>query len=711
MPALTSLGRIVTLCIAAGGILVGSLHTAIAADPPPTWNPWDKESPEPYGYDVYTAADLPLGIVDPTDPPATLDLDRIPAERATLTVTPGLDRTSYSWFGSARITAEVRDGIDLATDCDSVVVVSAANPRVRARLVDDGTGNDAVPGDGIYSGVFDIGAGEGEARPTGTYTATVTAYRGADVGQSDTPSFSLYSVRRWTGITTSGLPDASDDYTAFFASPNGSGGFHHEIREFGLIRSTSVANAQIRIPVFPQANEITGLIVSGPGVANVQAEGNVIAFECDLTGSSVTRVTIEFDTPSDLAATHVDRYQTGDIGLRNFRNGYLVWNRYIHTAILGSSFTTPHGPGCIVDLHVTDLVTGDPHTVDCMERVAVHLDDTPVNDGTGTYPSNIKWQDDSLAWPVSGDLDSMVFHFRSGGNYGLDEKVHVERDVEFYADRHYFRHRYVVQNIDTQSHDFDFVWGREQWLYGASDRQIGDRGILPDDPIDYGGELSFPPAGIAGSWFAAFDNASYYAIGVIAPDETAVAMPDYVHLLCQPALGNSTGEYPIFPSGSCGNMENLFFEKTLGVLAPGESAEYEFYQWGGYAASRSALALLLDDDATTIAPDPAGIPSPGDGESPSALTDATIARVTPNPFHTETEVHLDLATPGAISLMVFDVQGRLVRTLLRGPLDLGPHVVTWDGAGLGEAPVPAGIYFLRMDSPSGSAVRKVTLER
>lgn len=677
------------------------------------WNPWDKESPEPYGYDVYTAPDLPLGSVDPDDPPATLGISPIDPERATLSIVPSIDRSSYSWFGAAEITAEVTDGVQAVADCDSVVVVSAANPRVRARLVDDGSGSDAVPGDGIYSGVFDIGAGEGEARPTGTYAATVTAYRGADQGQVDTPSFSLYSVRRWTGITTTGLPDASDDYTTFFTYPNGLGGFHHEIRELGLIRSASIPNAQIRLPVFPASNPITGLTVSGPGVTGVHSEGNLIAFECDLTGSSVTRVTIEFDAPSDLAATRIDRYQTGDIGLRNFRNGYLVWNRYIHTAILGSSFTTPHGPGCIVDLHVTDLVTGDPHTIDCMERVAVHLDDTAVNDGTGTYPSNIKWDDDSLSWPVSGDQTSMVFHFESGGNYGLRDEVRVERDVEFYADRHYFRHRYSVQNIDAVSHDFDFVWGREQWLYGASDRQIGDRGILPLDPVDYGGEHGFAPEETAGSWFAAFDNASYYSIGVIASDQTPVAMPNYAYFLCQPALGNGTGEYPILPSGSCGNMENLFFEKTLGTLGPGETAEYEFYQWGGYAQNRNALATLLDDDAARIAPDPAWVPSLE--EDPSALGDALagseIRSVTPNPFRQSTEVHLDLATSGPVSLALFDIQGRRVRTLVDGALTRGRQVVTWSGTGEDSAPLSAGVYFLRLETESGLTVRKLTLER
>jgi hypothetical protein len=49
---------------------------------------------------------------------------------------------------------------------------------------------------------------------------------------------------------------------------------------------------------------------------------------------------------------------------------------------------------------------------------------------------------------------------------------------------------------------------------------------------------------------------------------TVEAMPTYVYFLCDPPLGNLTGEYPINPAGACTDMANLFFERQLGVLAP-----------------------------------------------------------------------------------------------------------------------------------------------
>lgn len=589
------------------GLLLLPSGPPLAQTPPRTWNPWNKESPEPYGYDVETAPDLPLGYVDPADPPDSLAAGLL-SRFTDLAVVTTVDRTAYSWFGTVSVSAEVRrDGIPLP-DCDSVVVVSAANPRVRAHLADDGIAPDLTAGDGRYAGLFEIGASVGEARPSGNYTVTAAAYRGAENGSDASPSFALYAVRRWTGVTTSGAPDLSDRYTDFFVTSNGPGaGYHHIIRDLGLVRSTSVTDAQIRIPVFPETNAVSGLTVSGAGVSGVVLRDNVIEFVCNLSSATVQRVTIEFDSPSDLAATLIDRYQTGDIGLRDFRNGYLVWNRYIHTAILGSGFVSPHGPGCIVDLHVTDLETGQAHSVDCMERVAVHLDNAAHNDGSGTYPSNIKWGGEALTWLVSADLESLVFRFFSGGAYGLADRVSVDRQVEFTSGSRLFRHRYVVRNIDSASHDLDFVWGREQWLYGnapGSDRQEGDRGLLPNDLATYGGERGSVPAQVDGTWFAAFDRFSFYTIGVAVPRPTAQAMPDYAYFLCDPPLGNFTGEYPIVPSGSCADMANLFFEERFGLMAPGDSAVYEFYQWGGYGGDRRELTEVLWRDAVAVSGEP-----------------------------------------------------------------------------------------------------------
>jgi hypothetical protein len=41
----------------------------------------------------------------------------------------------------------------------------------------------------------------------------------------------------------------------------------------------------------------------------------------------------------------------------------------------------------------------------------------------------------------------------------------------------------------------------------------------------------------------------------------------------------------------------------------------------------------------------------------------------------------------------------------------GPHEQTWNGADDLGRPVPAGIYFLRLDTEAGSKVQRVTILR
>ncbi len=81
----------------------------------------------------------------------------------------------------------------------------------------------------------------------------------------------------------------------------------------------------------------------------------------------------------------------------------------------------------------------------------------------------------------------------------------------------------------------------------------------------------------------------------------------------------------------------------------------------------------------------------------------------PNPFNPQTKVQLALRTAGAASVRVYDVQGRLVRTLLEAELPAGRREVTWDGSGDDGRPVPSGVYFVRLKHPDGEDQRRVSL--
>jgi len=96
----------------------------------------------------------------------------------------------------------------------------------------------------------------------------------------------------------------------------------------------------------------------------------------------------------------------------------------------------------------------------------------------------------------------------------------------------------------------------------------------------------------------------------------------------------------------------------------------------------------------------------------TAIAELPVRRVgleasRPNPFRERTTISWSLARPGPVRLSVHDVQGRLVRELVRDVGAAGTASVTWKGVGADGAPVPAGVYFARLETADGVSTRKI----
>lgn len=84
----------------------------------------------------------------------------------------------------------------------------------------------------------------------------------------------------------------------------------------------------------------------------------------------------------------------------------------------------------------------------------------------------------------------------------------------------------------------------------------------------------------------------------------------------------------------------------------------------------------------------------------------------PNPFNPSTSVRLYVPTVGdssELELVVYDLQGRKIRTLHNGSISPGWHTMVWDGKddlGRGQG---SGMYFMRAHSGAHSSIHKMTL--
>jgi hypothetical protein len=82
------------------------------------------------------------------------------------------------------------------------------------------------------------------------------------------------------------------------------------------------------------------------------------------------------------------------------------------------------------------------------------------------------------------------------------------------------------------------------------------------------------------------------------------------------------------------------------------------------------------------------------GDAP-LQTEVSLA-ASPNPSHGNATLRYTLPVEGDVALEVFDLQGRLVRTLDRGRRPAGQHDIHWDGRDGSGAPLGAGVYLARI---------------
>jgi len=83
----------------------------------------------------------------------------------------------------------------------------------------------------------------------------------------------------------------------------------------------------------------------------------------------------------------------------------------------------------------------------------------------------------------------------------------------------------------------------------------------------------------------------------------------------------------------------------------------------------------------------------------------------PNPFNPETQIRFSLRTDSPVRLVIYDVLGRQVRTLVNNEFTSGTHILTWDGKNDKHQMVGSGAYFYRIKAGNFVDYKKMMLIR
>jgi hypothetical protein len=71
----------------------------------------------------------------------------------------------------------------------------------------------------------------------------------------------------------------------------------------------------------------------------------------------------------------------------------------------------------------------------------------------------------------------------------------------------------------------------------------------------------------------------------------------------------------------------------------------------------------------------------------------------PNPFNPTTNIRYSLQDDGNITIDIFNILGRKVRTLYDGIQEIGEHSILWDARDEFGAAVASGVYFVVLQTP------------
>ena len=103
----------------------------------------------------------------------------------------------------------------------------------------------------------------------------------------------------------------------------------------------------------------------------------------------------------------------------------------------------------------------------------------------------------------------------------------------------------------------------------------------------------------------------------------------------------------------------------------------------------------------------------GDGMNGKGQPDAgngkLAVRVRPNPMNPKADISFTLNQPGPVRVAIYDLAGRLVKTIHEGNFPAGENTVSWSGSTGSGARAASGVYFVKVEIRGVSEVQRVTV--
>ena len=99
---------------------------------------------------------------------------------------------------------------------------------------------------------------------------------------------------------------------------------------------------------------------------------------------------------------------------------------------------------------------------------------------------------------------------------------------------------------------------------------------------------------------------------------------------------------------------------------------------------------------------------PADTTDKSALKSCRLTCY-PDPFRDYTTIMVEVSAGGRYKIEIYDIHGKLVNTLSDQSIDAGEYFIDWSGKAYNSAPLPGGVYLIRLSGENQHCNSKVII--
>ena len=173
--------------------------------------------------------------------------------------------------------------------------------------------------------------------------------------------------------------------------------------------------------------------------------------------------------------------------------------------------------------------------------------------------------------------------------------------------------------------------------------------------------------------------------------------PNYIQLLGAGVNVTSGTDFQIVLS-IANPSETLLF-RTESVTSGTHSSTFNGSAWAPATSNHRIRAIVTTASGlSAIGPDQTGTP-----------LEFALGKNYPNPFNPSTRIDYSIGERGLVTLEVFDILGRQVRTLVNEVQAAGSYQIVWDGRTADSKPVTSGVYLYRLRSGSFAKTERMVL--